>query len=108
MTTEEEPGDLPKPPLVKTNSQKYDYVEPVHSASSLSTPPHSSSFSDEPFASESLGATAIRLDKEMAKMKRKMVSSEEGASPFGLRPPVISPGPLNTKDEDVSAPTMCV
>ena len=94
----------PLPPLNKSNSQKYDYVEPVHSASSLSTPPNSS-FSDEPFASESLGATAIRLDKTMVKIKGEVTfgSGGEGEGDgTGLKPPVISPGPLKTGNEFVS------
>jgi hypothetical protein len=77
----------------------------VHSASSLSTPPNSS-FSDEPFASESLGATAIRLDKTMAKIKGDVVFGSggegEGGDASGLKPPVISPGPLKTENEFVS------
>ena len=103
-TTEEESAAVakPPPPLNKSNSQKYDYIEPVHSASSLSTPPNSS-FSDEPFASESLGATAIRLDKTMAKIKGKVVfGSGEGEGSAGLKPPMISPGPLKTENEFVS------
>lgn len=110
VTTEEETGgDQSKPPLVKSNSQKYDYVEPVHSASSMSTPPQSSSFSDEPFASESLGATAVRLDKTMAKMKGQVViGGDEGPSSLQLRPPLISPGPLKTEEEFVSAKGVCV
>lgn len=107
-TTEEESSaamSSKPPPLNKSNSQKYDYIEPVHSASSLSTPPNSS-FSDEPFASEFLGATAIRLDKTMAKIKGEVAfgsgggEGEGGGS--GLKPPVISPGPLKTENEFVS------
>lgn len=117
-TTEEEssaavsskppPGPGPVPPLNKSNSQKYDYVEPVHSASSLSTPPNSS-FSDDPFASESLGATAICLGKTMAKIKGEIAFSSGGGGEgegeregSGLKPPVISPGPLKTENEFVS------
>ena len=115
-TTEEEssaavsskPPPGPAPPLNKSNSQKYDYVEPVHSASSLSTPPNSS-FSDEPFASESLGATAICLGKTMAKIKGEVAfgsgGEQEGEGEgegSGLKPPVISPGPLKTENEFVS------
>ncbi len=79
----------------------------MHSASSLSTPPNSS-FSDEPFASESLGATAIRLDKTMAKIKGEVVFGSGGGEGggrdgSGLKPPVISPGPLKTENELVSA-----
>ena len=105
MTTEEETGgDQSKPPMVKSNSQKYDYIEPVQSASSMSTPPRSSSFSDEPFVSDHLGATAVRLDKDMAKVKRQVViGGGEESSPLRLRPPVISPGPLKTDEEFVSA-----
>lgn len=74
----------------------------MHSASSLSTPPNSS-FSDEPFASESLGATAIRLDKTMAKIKGEvMFGSGGGEGGTGLKPPMISPGPLKTENEFVS------
>ena len=96
ITTEEETGgDQSKPPLVKSNSQKYDYIEPVQSASSMSTPPRSSPFSDEPFASDNLGDTAVRLDKEMAKVKGQVViRGGEGSSSLRLSPPVISPGPL--------------
>ena len=118
-TTEEEssaavsskppPGPGPAPPLNKSNSQKYDYVEPVHSASSLSTPPNSS-FSDEPFASESLGATAICLGKTMAKIKGEVAFGSGGGGGeregegegSGLKPPLISPGPLKTGNEFVS------
>ena len=86
-----------KPPLMKSNSQKYDYAEAVHSASSLST------VSDEPFASDSLGATAIRLDKAMAKTKGKVVLGGDGkASPLGLEPLMVSPGPLKTYNKLVS------
>ena len=108
MTTEED--EASKPPLVKTNSQKYDYVEPVNSASSLSTPPNSSLISDDqPFASESLGATAVRLDKTMAKVKGEVViGGDDRGSPFRLKPPVVSPGPLKTGDEMVSLLYVCV
>lgn len=52
---------------------------------------------------DSLGATAVRLDKEMAKIKAKVVVGvDDGASPLGLRPPIVSPGPLKTANEDVS------
>lgn len=91
MTTEEEP---PKPPLLNTSSQAFDYVELVQSASSLSTPP----CPDQPFASEDLGETVIRLDKALSQAKKE----GDGGSP-SLQPPEVSPGPLiKDKPEDVS------
>ena len=41
------------PGLGRGNSSKFDYIEPVESASSVSTPV-------EPFASDALGDTVIR------------------------------------------------
>lgn len=43
--------------------QQFDYMEAVRSASSVSTPP------DEPFASEDLGETVIKLNKAVTHMK---------------------------------------
>lgn len=91
VTTED---DAPKPPISHSTSEAFDYVELVHSASSLSTPPCTSS--DQPFASEDLGETVICLDKAMAKMRQ--VDKDVGASP-GLKPPTVSPGPLVAEEE---------
>ena len=44
--------------LLSTYLNRFDYVEPVHSASSLSTPP----INDEPFADTS-GNTVIKVTK---------------------------------------------
>ena len=52
-----------KPVAQNRPSQAFDYVEPVHSASSVSTPT-----SQEPFVSDSLGETVIRLDRAMARL----------------------------------------
>ncbi len=49
-----------QPTLPRTRSAGYDYVEPVGSGSSVSSP---ASSEDEPFASDKLGETVIKLDK---------------------------------------------
>ena len=54
--------DETKPHLPSSNLG-FDYVEPVESGSSVSTPPTSSLPDDEPFASDNLGDTVIKLDK---------------------------------------------
>lgn len=92
VTTED---DAPKQPFSHSTSEAFDYVELVHSASSLSTPPCSSS--DQPFASEDLGETVIYMDKARTKMRQ--TGEEIGASP-GLNPPAVSPGPLVTEEEE--------
>lgn len=63
-----------KPVLLNQPSQGYDYVEPVRSASSVSTPTH------EPFASDSLGDTVVRLDRAMARLKIAQMQAETSGS----------------------------
>ena len=62
MTTDDE-AVCPNPQnaSIASSGMGFDYVEPVESGSSLATPP--SSIPDDPFASESLGDTVIRLDR---------------------------------------------
>ena len=62
IVTSEDEAVRSKPPLPQSTSMGFDYVEPVHSASSVSTPP-ASSIPDDPFASDNLGDTVIKLDK---------------------------------------------
>lgn len=52
--------------LLRSGSLKddeYDYQEQAEVTSSVSTPTQSSSYWDNPFASDSLGETVIHLDK---------------------------------------------
>ena len=63
LTTDEEANHAKQTKALALNSNLgFDYVEPVDSASSMSTPPPSS-LPDDPFASDNLGETVIRLDK---------------------------------------------
>ena len=70
VTSEDDLKQPPPPPLaaaaaaatVTVGGGGFDYAEAVHSASSVSTPP-TSFLTDEPFASDNLGDTVIRLDK---------------------------------------------
>ncbi len=64
-----------KPVLLNRPSQAFDYVEAVNSASSISTPPH------EPFASDDLGDTVVKLDKAVARMRLLQKQSEDLAMP---------------------------
>ena len=61
LVTSEDEAVRSKPPLPQSTSMGFDYVEAVHSASSVSTPP--ASIPDDPFASDNLGDTVIKLDK---------------------------------------------
>lgn len=65
--------------LLNRPSQGFDYAEAVNSASSVATPPN------EPFASDDLGETVVRLDKAMARMRlqHQMEGKAESiASPY--------------------------
>ena len=44
-------------------SDRFDYVEPVDTTSSMSTPTSSNYWDNDPFAKDSLGDTVIHLDK---------------------------------------------
>jgi len=62
VLTSEDEAVPSKPPLPLNSSMGFDYVEAVHSGTSVSTPPESS-LPDEPFASDNLGDTIIEVDK---------------------------------------------
>ena len=76
VTTDDEAvcPKLPNPqnPAIASSSMGFDYTEAVESSSSLATPP--SSVPDDPFASENLGDTVIRLDKVNQKSRYKKIS----------------------------------
>lgn len=59
-----------KPILLNQQNQGFDYVEPVQSASSVSTPTH------EPFAANSVGDTVVKLDRAMARLRLARMQAE--------------------------------
>ena len=61
--SQEEEGVVRSKPLRNRTSQAFDYLEAVNSASSVSTPPN------DPFASDDLGETVIKLNKAVTHMK---------------------------------------
>ncbi len=69
MEESESEEDSSRPP------RAFDYAEPVHSASSVSTPTE-----DQPFAMDSLGETVVRLDKAMARLQMAKRQVEAGES----------------------------
>lgn len=68
-----------KPP--PGEGQEFDYVEAVNSASSVSTPP------DDPFASDSLGETVIKVDKAVTHKMYTLPENDDS----GFTVPVLGP-----------------
>ena len=75
--------------MLNRPSQGFDYVEPVNSASSISTP------SNEPFASDDLGDTVIKLD-------RAVTHTRYGQSGAGTAAKMAAASPYKTDTSEAS------
>ena len=69
-------------------------MEPINSASSVSTPLVGSSMLDDPFASDNLGNTVIRMDTAMTRLRAQQQSA-------GVQTPSLGAGPLAREGGDL-------